>query len=118
MVGPMPFSGCPTASDRAASNEDHTTGVPLSVSESIYRVSCTAVIHACSFGFSSLNEFVPTDCTSFTRGCVIRFRSTCCTDLYESGRMGSLMPASAFCELICRHSRSNPGFCDEGNWEI
>ena len=33
----------------------------------------------------------------------------------ESGRMGPLMPAPVFYELIRRHSRSNPSFCDEGN---
>ena len=74
----------------------------------IYRVSRNVVIHACYCCFSSSNEFVPTDCTSFTGGWVIIVRPRGC-------RMGPLMPALAFYELIRRHSRSNPGFCDEGN---
>ena len=79
----------------------------LSVSESIYRVSCTAVFHACSCCFSSWNQFVPTEYTSFTVGLVIRYRLTGGTKVYENGRVD--------CELIRRHSRSKPGFCDKGN---
>ena len=36
MRASMLFSDCATASDRAAWNEDHIAGVPLSVSEFIY----------------------------------------------------------------------------------
>jgi len=110
----MPFSGCLTASDRSAWNEEHIAGVPLSVSKSLYRMSCTAVIYACSCCFSSSNEFVP-NCTSFTGGWMLRFRPTGGKKVYESGRMGPLMSAPTFCGLIRRHSRSNPGFRDEGN---